>query len=220
MKIPLNTFEKVEEYIDTLFIDIPDIVREYEKKAADMFIRPHHIEPSTGKLLQMLVMMSGAARVLEIGTMWGFSAWWLYSGLGQDGRLLTLEKDLQNFRVAKEFIQAAGMSEQVECRNVDALEELYIFNDEEFDFVFLDAARLRYPELFRLIHPKLAPGGVIAVDNVIYSRNPEKLTVADETDDERIQATQDFNRMVAEHPDYTSLPLPLGSGLMVAMKNR
>lgn len=217
MEIPAQSRDQINRYIRERFIDIPAIVTTFEQRARAMPIPPHHIMPELGKLLQILVSIKAAKSILEIGTMWGYSAWWMYQGLSRSGKLITLEKELKHYTLAKTFFAAADM-ERAEVRHVDALTELPSFSHEQFDFIFLDADKREYPRFFELLIPLLQPGGVLVVDNVIFSSSWKGNTVADDSDDERIQNAKRLNTMIANHPNFMAVPVAMNSGIMVATK--
>lgn len=217
MEIPAEAREQINAYIQSTFTDVPAIVTQFEQRARALPIPPHHIQPELGKLLQVLVKMKQARAILEVGTMWGYSAWWMYQGLAETGTLITLEKELKHYTLAKAFFATLEM-DRAEVRHTDALQELTQFSPQQFDFVFLDADKREYPRFLELIIPLLQPGGVLVVDNVIFSSSWKGKTVADDTDDERIQNARRLNTMLAEHPDFVAVPVAINSGIMVAVK--
>ena len=121
-----------------------------------------------GRFLELLTFALGARRVLEIGTFGGYSTIWLARGLPGDGSVLTLEIDAHHADVARNNIDAAGLSELVEVRLGPAAETLAGLTGT-FDLVFIDADKAAYPDYFEAVLPKLAPGGLIAADNTLWS---------------------------------------------------
>ncbi len=127
------------------------------------------VAPNAGKLLRMLVQMSGARRVLEIGTLAGFSSMWMAQGLPDDGRIVTCEFLQKHADVARANLDAAGVGHKVDIRVGAALDTLpALAGQESFDFVFIDADKendANYLDwAIRLGHP----GTVIVVDNVVW----------------------------------------------------
>lgn len=127
------------------------------------------VAPNAGKLLRMLVQMSGARHVLEIGTLAGFSSMWMAQGLPDDGRIVTCEFLQKHADVARANLDAAGVGHKVDIRVGAALDTLpTLAGQEPFDFVFIDADKendAKYLDwAIRLGHP----GTVIVVDNVIW----------------------------------------------------
>ncbi|HKU36029.1 MAG TPA: O-methyltransferase [Paenarthrobacter sp.] len=127
------------------------------------------VAPNAGKLLKMLVQVSGARRVLEIGTLAGFSSMWMAQGLPDDGRLVTCEYLQKHADVARANLDAAGVGHKVDIRVGAALDTLpTLAGEEPFDFVFIDADKENDSNYLdwaiRLGHP----GTVIVIDNVIW----------------------------------------------------
>jgi predicted O-methyltransferase YrrM len=129
-----------------------------------------NVAPNQGKLLELLATIQGANRILEIGTLGGYSTIWLARALGADGRLVTLELEPHHADVARINIDRAGLGELVEIRTGPAAESLRsMINDgaEPFDFVFIDADKEGYAEYFSLTLKLSRPGTVIVADNVV-----------------------------------------------------
>ena len=128
------------------------------------------VTPSQGKLLHLLARSIGARRILEIGTLGGYSAIWLARALPPDGSLVTLESDPRNAEVAQANIAGAGLGELVEIHVAPALETLPQLADAQsspFDFVFIDADKWHTPDYFEWALKLTRPGGLIVANNVI-----------------------------------------------------
>jgi predicted O-methyltransferase YrrM len=128
------------------------------------------VTPAQGKLLMLLARIQGARRILELGTLAGYSTIWLARGLPADGRLISLEVDENAVRVSRANVERAGLSDRVEIRHGDALAALEaLANDgaEPFDLVFIDADKDRYPLYLPWVVRLTRPGGVIVGDNVV-----------------------------------------------------
>jgi predicted O-methyltransferase YrrM len=128
------------------------------------------VAPNQGKLLQLLARMQGARRILEIGTLGGYSTIWLARALPAGGRLVTLEADPHHAEVARANILAAGLGDRVELREGPALETLPRLAEEggePFDFSFIDADKQSNADYVRWAIRLSRPGSVIVVDNVV-----------------------------------------------------
>ncbi|MFH9179165.1 O-methyltransferase [Streptomyces albogriseolus] len=131
---------------------------------------PIAVSPLQGKLLQLLARLTGARRVLEIGTLGGYSTIWLGRALPADGRLVTLEYDPRHAEVAVRTIARAGLAERVEVRVGPALESLPKLADERpppFDLVFIDADKANNPHYVEWALRLTAAGSLIVLDNVV-----------------------------------------------------
>lgn len=136
------------------------------------------ISPAEGKQLQLLAQMCGAKRILEFGTLGGYSTLWLAKALPPDGRVTTLEFSPRHAEVARANLDQAGVGDKVEIKIGAALDLLPTLTGP-FDFFFIDANKDGYPDYFRWAVKLSRPGSVIVADNVV--RNGE---VIDATSDE------------------------------------
>lgn len=128
------------------------------------------VAPNQAKFLHLLALIKGAKRILEIGTLGGYSTIWLARALPEDGRLITLELDGHHAEVAKSNIASAGLSDLVEVRIGPALEMLAKLNDEgvdPFDFIFIDADKQNNSEYLKWVLKLSRKGTVIVADNVV-----------------------------------------------------
>jgi len=190
-------------------------VQDFVQRAKLLPIPPHHVSPELGQLLQLLVRSIHAQRILEIGTMWGYSTWWLNQGVteGTEGLhenaekgIVTIEKQLKHYNLAKEFFATTRMS-QVDLRLGDALEEMPKLATGSIDFIFVDADRAEYPNFFPELKRLLKPGGLIVVDNMIV-----------EPDQINYQAVQDMQRLFAQDNDFIIASADIQAGLLLAVK--
>ena len=165
-----------------------------------------NISASEGKLLQMLVEISGARRVLEIGTLGGYSAIHFARALPEDGALISLELDERYAEVARRNVERAGLSNKVEIREGDARDALagIIENGEgPFDLIFIDADKEGYPEYLDWSLRLSRSGTLILGDNAIRGGS-----VMD-PDDLSSRAMREFNEKLAKDPRLSALILPL-----------
>ena len=163
-------WSKVEEYIDALLIP-PDPVLDHARRAsASAGLPAIAVTPSQGKLLHLLVLISGAGRVLELGTLGGYSTIWMARALPEGGCVVSIEADRQHCEVARSNIQRAGLESLVDLRLGRALEvlpELAAEGLEAFDFFFIDADKENSAAYFEWALRLAHPGAVIVIDNVI-----------------------------------------------------
>jgi len=129
-----------------------------------------HVAPNQGKLLSLLVRIAGARRVLEVGTLGGYSTIWLGRGLPEGGTLVSLELEAGNAEVARANLERAGLGDRVEVRvgpAADTLAAMAEAGEEPFDLVFLDADKAGYPTYLARALDLSHPGTVIVADNVV-----------------------------------------------------
>lgn len=153
------------------------------------------VTPTQGRLLNLLARMSGARRILELGTLGGYSTIWLARALPPGGRLVTLEADPAHADVARANLARAGLTDAVELVLGPAEQTLPGLTGP-FDLVFIDADKPAYPAYLRACLPLSRPGTVIVADNVVRGG---QVAHADSTD-ERVQGVRRFTELVAAEP--------------------
>jgi len=160
----------VDRYLeDTLLQSDPVLAAVIEASAA-AGLPPIAVSPSQGKLLFMLAKAIGATRILELGTLGGYSAVWLARSLATDGRLVTVEADPKHAEVARTNFARAGVAGVVDLRIGPALEVLPQLEGEgagPFDLVFIDADKGNYPDYLEWAIKLCRPGSLIVADNVV-----------------------------------------------------
>jgi predicted O-methyltransferase YrrM len=163
------------------------------------------VSPPQGKLLQLLVRLVGARRILEFGTLGGYSAILMARALPADGRLITLEAKPEYAEVARRSIDAAGVGEKVAIRVGAALEALPALEEEggpPFDLVFIDADKVNTPKYFAWALDHARSGGLIVADNVVRDG-----TLADPSGNEAAQAQRRLHEMLADEPRVSATTL-------------
>jgi predicted O-methyltransferase YrrM len=160
----------VDEYINGLVVQPDDHLDNALAATAAAGLPAIAVSPAQGKLLHLIARMIGAQRVLEIGTLGGYSTIWLARALPPAGRLISLELDPRHAEVARANLAAAGLDGVAEVRVGPALESLPRLAEEArgpFDLIFVDADKANIPEYFEWAIKLARPGGVIVVDNVV-----------------------------------------------------
>ncbi|MGD0736022.1 MAG: O-methyltransferase [Terracidiphilus sp.] len=159
-----------------------------------------------GKFLELLVRISGAQRILEIGTLGGYSTIWLARGLPEGGRIVTLEFDPHHAEVARANLLNAGVLDRVDLRvgrAIDTLPTLENTADSPFDLIFIDADKESYPEYLDWSLRLSRVGTVIVADNVVR----EGKVIEPDCDDERVQGVRRFTEQLAAEPRLSSTVL-------------
>lgn len=186
-----------------------DVQRQIIQEAREEGLPAIHVSPTLGRLLSMLVHISGARRILEIGALAGYSAVWLGRALPPGGTLLSLEVSSKHASVARHSVVQAGLADKVEIRVGPALESLRALNPQQrFDLAFLDANKDQYPEYLEWAIRLVRPGGLIVADNVL--RNGAVL--GSPAPDEDARAVQRYNDLVAHDPRLESTILLTRNG--------
>jgi predicted O-methyltransferase YrrM len=176
---------------------------------------PASISPDAGRFLQVLLRALGARRVLEVGTLGGYSAIWMGRALPRDGTLLTLECDERHAAFAERYVGRAGLAAVVQVRRGRALDVLPSLDGEEFDLVFLDADRAPLATYFEWALRLVRPGGMIVAHNALLGGRVANAEARGDDDD--VRALRDFNARIADDRRVTSILVPAYDGLVVAV---
>jgi len=173
------------------------------------------VAPEQGAFLTMLVRLMGARRAVEIGTFTGYSALCLARGLPEDGRLLCCDTSEEWTAIARCHWEQAGVSGKIELRIGPALETLRALpGDPHLDLAFIDADKPSYVDYYEELLPRLRPGGLVLVDNVLWSG----AVVDPKAEDANTTAIRRFNDHVAADRRVESVMLPISDGLTLARK--
>jgi predicted O-methyltransferase YrrM len=169
------------------------------------------VTPLQGKFLELLVRATNARRVLEIGTLGGYSTLWMARAIPVDGLVMTLELEPRHAEIARRNIEAAGLADRVELRIGAASETLAALSKQNaapFDFIFIDADKARYPEYLQWSLKLSRPGTLIVADNVVRDGK-----VTDPEDpDANIQGVRRFTEMLSAEKRLSSTVLQTVGG--------
>ncbi|MBA2534134.1 MAG: O-methyltransferase [Rubrobacter sp.] len=198
--------EEIDVYIEELFEPSDEVLEAALRDSRRAGLPEINVSPNQGRLMQVLAETAGARRILEIGTLGGYSAIHLARALPEDGILISLEIDEHHAGVARKNAERAGLSGIVEVRVGDAHELLAALiegGEGPFDVIFIDADKESYPEYLEASLRLVRPGSLILGDNTIRGG-----TVLD-PQEETARSTREFNRRVAEDPRLFGIVLPL-----------
>lgn len=163
-------WSQLEGYIDGLLLGADPALEAALESSAAAGLPPIQVSPGLGKLLHLLARGCGARRILEAGTLGGYSTIWLARALPRGGRLVTLEANAAHAEVARANLESAGLAGSVEVRLGRAAESMAALVDEgagPFDLVFIDADKSGYPDYLEWSLRLTAPGSLIVADNVV-----------------------------------------------------
>ena len=221
--------EKIYKYIEEHVTRQGEALDWVEKQT---HIRTNHARMLSGKLqgelLRILVQISGARRILELGTFTGYSAICLATHLPQDGHLDTLELNDELEDLILEGFERAGLDEKISLHIGDCKETLIrlrseigisdgrtLLSEKLYDIVYIDANKREYCEYYDLVFDMIRPGGLILADNVLWDG---KVCMDPLPQDKQTVGIARFNDMVASDPRVESVILPLRDGLNVIRK--
>jgi caffeoyl-CoA O-methyltransferase len=200
--------EDVERYALEHSTPDPEVFRRLEEETRATQTAPQMmVGPLEGQLLGWLVRLSGARRILEIGTFTGYSSISMALALPGGGRITTIEIDEETSDTARRYAEEAGVGDRIEFRVGTALDELRTL-DGPFDLVFIDADKERYVDYYENVLPKLSGKGFIVADNVLWSGR-----VLEQAGDESTEAIKRFNEHVATDDRVECLTLTVRDGM-------
>jgi len=172
------------------------------------------VSPATGRLLRVLVAAMAPKRVVEIGTAIGFSTLWMASALPPGGRIDTIDPDRSRTDRARKYWLRAGVTDRVRVVNEPALRVLPRLASG-IEFAFIDAVKTEYSAYLDALLPKMAPGGMLAVDNVLWSGR-----IAAGEHDENTDALRAFNEKFLGHEQLEATIVPVGDGVGIGVVRR
>jgi predicted O-methyltransferase YrrM len=216
-----DQWSAVDGYLCDLLVR-PDAALDAALEASDAAGLPTiAVAPNVGKLLHLLARAKGAQRILEIGTLGGYSTIWLARALPPGGRLITLDFDPKHAAVARANIVRAGLGDVVEQRPgraADTLSQLVASGEEPFDFIFIDADKEGYTEYLEWSLKLSRPGTMIVADNVVRSGEVSDAT----SKDPLVQGVRRFLDRLAAEPRISATAIQMvGSkghdGLAIAL---
>ena len=197
---------EIDTYVEDLFSPSDENLEAALRDSRRAGLPQINVSPNQGRLLQLLVGIAGARRVLEIGTLGGYSAIHMARALPDEGAMISLEIDEHHATVARNNIERAGLSDRVEIRVGDAHRLLASLIEDDggpFDVIFIDADKESYPEYLDASMRLVRSGSLILGDNTIRGG-----TVLDPKD-ATARATREFNGRIARDPNLSGIVLPL-----------
>jgi predicted O-methyltransferase YrrM len=205
--------DRVGDYVSRLFAAEDEVLASLREEADRTGLPPISISADTGRLLQVLLLAIGARRVLEVGTLGGYSAIWIARALPADGRLVSIELDPRHAEFAARHIRRAGLDGAVEIRVGRALDVLAALDGERFDAIFLDADKEPLPTYFEWGLRLVRRGGLIIADNALWGGR----VVDDRVDDDATRGVRELNRRMATDPRVAGILVPTHDGVAVGV---
>jgi predicted O-methyltransferase YrrM len=204
--------EEVEDYLYELLPRRDEVLSEMEEYAAQHKVPI--IGPAVARMLALLVQISGAKRIFELGSAIGYSTIWLARAAGPHAEVTYTDGDPENAKRAKGYFERAGVAQQIRVETGDAL-TLLKKTPGEFDLIFNDINKREYPEAAKQALPKLRRGGLFITDNTLWSGKAVRKAEAGDVD---TRGVQELNRLAHESKDLFSVLIPLRDGVTVCRK--
>ena len=201
-----SVFGEVDRYIADLFAPTDAALAAVERSIEEAGMPRISVSPTEGKLLHLLVLLCNAGRILEIGTLAGYSTIWMARALRVGGRLITIEANPAHAEVARQNLERAGLADAVSVRVGRALEvlpELVAEGQGPFDMIFIDADKAPYAEYLQWALQLARPGTLILADNVVRGGD----VVNENATDADTAGIRRFNEALAAHAGLSSIVL-------------
>lgn len=212
----MNFQDKITEaYILDHSTPLDDVLQQLERETQLKVLRPRMLSGRVqGKFLEFIIKLSGAKRILEIGTYTGYSAICMANALPEKGKIHTIDINEELENIVRKYIKLSNNISKIEYHIGDALNIIPTLK-EDFDLVFIDADKTNYWNYFSMVIDNLKSGAWIIADNVLWSG--KVLELAHSNDKETI-ALQEFNNRIQQDQRIENLLLPLRDGLMIMRK--
>ena len=199
--------KKVDSFIESAFAPSDDVLTAALRDADAAGLPAIHVSSNEGKLLYLLALIANARRVLEIGTLGGYSTIWLGRAVAPGVRVVTLESNSLHAKVSRGNIERAGLRDIIQIREgraAETLETMIAAREEPFDLIFIDADKPSYVEYLRLALKLSRPGTVILADNLICNGR-----VFDADADENARGVKAYNEAITSDTRLESLIVPI-----------
>jgi predicted O-methyltransferase YrrM len=206
------TQEDVDKYIYELLPPRDAVLQEMEAYAEEH--RVPIVGPAVARLLTLLVQVSGATRIFEMGSAIGYSTIWLARAAGTKAKVFYTDGNPENARRAQESFRKAGVAKRINVQVGNAL-ELVKKTPGKFDFIFNDVDKHQYPDALRAAVPKLKRGGLFVTDNTLWSGKAARAAAPEDKD---TRGVQEFNRLVYASKQLFPVLIPLRDGVTVCRK--
>jgi len=207
--------DDIEEYAESHTTPPPELLTELSEETMRNLSSPQMLAGTIeGRFLELLVYALGAKRVLELGTFSGYSALSMAAGLPEGGHVHTCEANEQHAEVARRYIAQSQWADRITVHVGPALETIDGL-DEEWDFVFIDADKRNYSRYFEILLPRMAPRGLMAFDNTLWSG----AVLDEEPESDNTRAIQELNDRLASDPRVTAVLLTVRDGVTLVKRN-
>ena len=205
--------DKAGDYIASLFSAEDELLASLREEAERAGLPSIAISADEGRLLQVLLTSIGARRVLEVGTLGGYSAICMARALPSNGRVLSIEIEEKHALFARRYVERADLADRIDVQVGRALDILPALDGQRFDAMFLDADKEPLPTYFEWALRLVRPGGLIIGDNALWSGR-----VYDQNDnDPKTRGVREFNRRMATDSRVLGIIVPTHDGVAVAI---
>jgi predicted O-methyltransferase YrrM len=214
----LGLDDRLYDYLKSVSLHEPDILAQLRQETAQHPMGRMQIAPEQGQFMALLVKLMGAKKALEVGVFTGYSSLVVALALPEDGKLVACDVSHEYTTIARRYWQDAGVADKIDLHIAPALETLDRLLEngeaETFDLAFIDADKSNYSNYYERSLALVRPGGLIAIDNVLWSGR-----VADsQVQDKQTQAIRAFNQALHADDRILLSLVPIADGLTLAVK--
>ena len=205
------THPAIHEYLEQVRPPSDEVLRAMEASAKERDFPC--LGAQCARILYGLVKISGARRVFELGSGFGYTMYWMAKAMDSGGMVIGTDNDAQNVEDARRYFRRGGLADKTEIRLGDAL-EMFQAETGPFDIVFCDIDKEQYPEALELAKKRLRPGGIFAADNILWDGrvlSPGKADAA-------TKGILEFTQRIYSDPAFFSLVLPIRDGISISIK--
>lgn len=204
---------RLHEYVNGLFVREDEALSYAREQTAIHDLPQINLQPHEARLLQLLVLLCGARKVVEVGTLAGYSAIWMARALPDDGKLFTIDNSAKHARIARSHIRRAGLADKITVMQGDGRQILKkLASDAPYDLLFVDADKISYPHYLGWAAENLRAGGAILAHNAFWGGQ----ILSPQSEDDYSIAS--FNQTLADHPNFESTIIEIGDGLALGVK--
>jgi len=204
---------RLSQYVNQHFAGEDEVLRYVRQQTAAHGLPLINLEANEARLIQQLVRLSAAERVVEVGTLAGYSGIWIARALPEHGKLITIEVSSVHADLARAHFERAGLAHKVTVLQGAGVQMLpQLETDAPWDLMFIDADKVSYPSYLAWAADNLRVGGAMVADNAFWQGrilNPQS---------EDDHGLVNFNRLLAEHPRFESTIIEVGDGIALAVK--
>jgi len=217
-KRTLDLSDKVYDYLLNHSLREPELLAELRRETSQLEMSIMQISPEQGQFMSLLVKVLGVKRAIEVGVYTGYSSLSVAMAMPSDGELIVCDTNEEWTNIASRYWARAGLSERITLMLAPALDTLKSLIKSgqagQFDFAFIDADKTNYKNYYDCCLELIRPGGMIAIDNVLWDG-----AVADDTDDsEDTQAIRELNDYIHQDQRVDLSMLPIGDGLSLVRR--
>lgn len=200
----------IEEYLEKIGAHGDAVLEKMENRAEELTFPI--VGPLVGRILFQLARLVSAKRIIELGSGFGYSAYWLARGMTANGEIILTDFKRENLDLARSYFEQGRTDVRSSFLEGDALEVLNSLKGE-FDIIFNDVEKDQYPDVFREAGRRLRSGGLLISDNVLWHGH-----VLEEEPDDDTRGIVEYNRLIFESPQFFSSIIPVRDGLSVSLK--